>query len=265
MINCKKYITEHYSDPIHCFGYNKIIHYHVGNPYYIDISHTFESLEKLLKDIEFTCNRHTRYIFENEEEKEKFIKQNEMINKEELLFKNIGLNICEMEKPLLKYSLGFDNQKTTELFDVEVSKGWIDKCYEIYKIEQQLMKQKIDIFKTKSNSKLPEEQYEELFNIGVELIKNKKYDDALLYFQDCLKIYQRGDSSYNIACCYALKNDVASKNQALEWLSKAIDYGYNNYGNIIGDSDLYSIKETDEFKQLLIKIKQKDKNIYCNV
>lgn len=53
--------------------------------------------------------------------------------------------------------------------------------------------------------------------------------------------------SYNIACCYALREEPE---QALLWLNYAIDEGFSNISNAHEDSDLQIVRETAEFKQL---------------
>ncbi len=55
---------------------------------------------------------------------------------------------------------------------------------------------------------------------------------------------------YNLACGFALKGDTSN---ALEWLEKSIQIGYQNYDHIQTDPDLESIRGTESFNQIMEK------------
>lgn len=57
-------------------------------------------------------------------------------------------------------------------------------------------------------------------------------------------------SFYNLACLYALRGE---KELALDNIDSAIDAGYKNYHQIVGDEDLDSLREEDRFKELMNK------------
>jgi len=57
---------------------------------------------------------------------------------------------------------------------------------------------------------------------------------------------------YNIACCEALLGNPES---ALHFLREAINTGYRNLKHIQGDDDLKSLRDLDEFKEIISSIK----------
>ncbi len=58
---------------------------------------------------------------------------------------------------------------------------------------------------------------------------------------------------YNLACSYSL---LGRFKQALESLGKAIDLGYNDIHHLEDDSDLDSLREEDDYKLLIDKLKR---------
>jgi tetratricopeptide (TPR) repeat protein len=78
---------------------------------------------------------------------------------------------------------------------------------------------------------------------------NQEYYKALTIFFDVLN-YQPDDAEthYNIACMYARLKQV---NESIEWLKKAIDKGYTNWGSIKKDGDLDNIRDTYAYKELI--------------
>lgn len=58
--------------------------------------------------------------------------------------------------------------------------------------------------------------------------------------------------SYNLACCQAL---AGRKEASLASLKRAVRSGWRNHGQIAGDPDFDSIKNSDEFKLILAQIK----------
>ncbi|MFM8492077.1 MAG: TPR end-of-group domain-containing protein [Candidatus Methylopumilus sp.] len=62
-----------------------------------------------------------------------------------------------------------------------------------------------------------------------------------------------GNIYYNLTCIYSLLDNKAS---ALTYLRKAIDAGYNDYGNVQNDTDLENIRNEKEFTELNNKLKQ---------
>ncbi len=58
---------------------------------------------------------------------------------------------------------------------------------------------------------------------------------------------------YNLACSYSL---LGKYKQALESLGKAIDLGYDDLHHLEDDSDLDSLREEDDYKLLIDKLKR---------
>jgi tetratricopeptide (TPR) repeat protein len=58
---------------------------------------------------------------------------------------------------------------------------------------------------------------------------------------------------YNLACSFSL---LGRFKQALESLGKAIDLGYNDLHHLEDDSDLDSLREEDDYKLLIDKLKR---------
>ncbi|RJP75628.1 MAG: tetratricopeptide repeat protein, partial [Desulfobacteraceae bacterium] len=91
-----------------------------------------------------------------------------------------------------------------------------------------------------------------LFNLVKTYIDNDNRTEIEPYLQKILDSHP-GDSdySYNIACLYAKLND---KMEAVKWLSRSIDDGYNNQVLMQTDTDLENIRGTDEFNDILKKM-----------
>ncbi len=58
---------------------------------------------------------------------------------------------------------------------------------------------------------------------------------------------------YNLACSYSL---LGRYKRALEFLGKAIDLGYDDLHHLEDDSDLDSLREEDDYKILIDKLKR---------
>jgi tetratricopeptide (TPR) repeat protein len=58
----------------------------------------------------------------------------------------------------------------------------------------------------------------------------------------------RADVDYNIACMYALKNQVP---EALHWLKRAIEKGYDRWDQIASDPDLENLRRSPAYQELI--------------
>ena len=67
---------------------------------------------------------------------------------------------------------------------------------------------------------------------------------------------KEGRGSYNLACLHSLLGD---KNESLAWLEKSLLHNRKNREDIEKDDDFANIKDTSEFKALLDKYFQKEK------
>lgn len=79
---------------------------------------------------------------------------------------------------------------------------------------------------------------------GIDLMKEKKYEEALNVFTDALKFTAQIQMIYyNIACCYSL---MGEKEKAIDALKLAVKHGYINWRHIIEDPDTQPILHEPE-------------------
>ncbi|MEO8215520.1 MAG: M56 family metallopeptidase [Acidobacteriota bacterium] len=87
------------------------------------------------------------------------------------------------------------------------------------------------------------------YRFGYALHNKDQFDDARAAFERAIQLGAKvPESSYNIACGYALQNDHEN---ALLWLRKAIDAGYDSRGHMNHDSDLDRLRTDPRFAQLM--------------
>lgn len=85
------------------------------------------------------------------------------------------------------------------------------------------------------------------FNLGYALHYSHEHARAIEAFQRALALgYHKPISSYNVACAYAMLNQ---KDQAFEWLDRALKEGFTSYGNLSGDRDLEGLRSDPRFKR----------------
>ncbi len=90
------------------------------------------------------------------------------------------------------------------------------------------------------------------FERAYELHGEGKWDAAIARFQESIDDgYRVATSSYNIACGHALQGDAA---QALAWIDRALEAGFDSYDLLYEDSDLDPIRERAEFRSLLDRV-----------
>lgn len=89
------------------------------------------------------------------------------------------------------------------------------------------------------------------FNAGLGLMLADSNGDGVRYFDRSLTYgYKEGLSAYNLACAYARRGE---KDQALEWLEKAIGLGLTMNWSISDDTDFASLKGDERFEALVKK------------
>ncbi|MDO5447969.1 MAG: transglutaminase-like domain-containing protein, partial [Prevotellaceae bacterium] len=74
------------------------------------------------------------------------------------------------------------------------------------------------------------------------------HKDANTIFPEAAIKEQKGLFQYDKACVLAL---LGQKKQALIALEQSVDNGYKNYGNMLNDNDLVSLRKEKKFKTLL--------------
>ncbi|HEX8334078.1 MAG TPA: DUF2268 domain-containing putative Zn-dependent protease [Segetibacter sp.] len=79
----------------------------------------------------------------------------------------------------------------------------------------------------------------------------KNYQLAIQYYSEAISkqrfVFQKKNSYYNIACCYAL---AGNKDSAWKYLNNSVEAGYNNYAHILEDKDLATLQRDKKWKKL---------------
>ena len=90
--------------------------------------------------------------------------------------------------------------------------------------------------------------WEALYQQAIILVKQKEYNKSIGLFKQIVSLRPENTSIYyNIACIYSLQN---KKTDAVDWLKKAMDAGYDNLSKIKADPDLENIRQTPYYRQL---------------
>jgi protein O-mannosyl-transferase len=90
---------------------------------------------------------------------------------------------------------------------------------------------------------------EELHQKALEHATRGEYDLAVELFKKILDLVpSEPGTCYNIACMYAKMGNIP---ESIEWLTQAIQNGYDNWDAIKSDPDLANIREADAFKALI--------------
>ena len=90
---------------------------------------------------------------------------------------------------------------------------------------------------------------EEWFNRAYELHNSDRYPEAIEAFKRAIELgYRKATAMYNIACGYSLLND---KDNALVWLQRALDNGFDGSERLAEDSDLDPLRTDQRFKDIL--------------
>jgi tetratricopeptide (TPR) repeat protein len=84
------------------------------------------------------------------------------------------------------------------------------------------------------------------------LRQEKKFNEAIVYYNKILETDPKGKDFYSLACTYAL---VGEKEKAFDNLNKAIENGYNSKKQFEDDANLISLRSDKRFQDLLSKLK----------
>ena len=97
---------------------------------------------------------------------------------------------------------------------------------------------------------LQPDDFNTLNRLAMIHIKEKNYTDAIaLLSGPMLKIQpDNADIYYNISCLFAIAND---QEKAIEWLSRALEKGYDNWEKIKTDPDLGNVRNTSYYQNLI--------------
>lgn len=89
--------------------------------------------------------------------------------------------------------------------------------------------------------------------LGYSLHGAGKLDEALKYHLKAAEFPEvTGVATYNVACVHALKGETE---EAIEWLIKAQERGFNNPDQLIIDPDMDSLRDDPRFKKIMEKMK----------
>jgi len=83
---------------------------------------------------------------------------------------------------------------------------------------------------------------------ALRLFDSRQYEQALHLLLGSFQIEPTANKMYNIACCHAL---MGKTNEALEALKQSIALGWSNFEHLGKDTDLASLRETEEFQRIL--------------
>ncbi len=94
------------------------------------------------------------------------------------------------------------------------------------------------------------------FNLGLARHSQKKWESAIEAFKKNVEIAQVPAGMYNVAAGYSRLN---KKDEAFEWLEKALNNGAAFGSNISTDEDFENIKSDARFKKMLEIVERKTK------
>ncbi len=92
--------------------------------------------------------------------------------------------------------------------------------------------------------------------LGNSLLEDGQYDKAMEQYSIAIKKAPNNEILlYNMACVCSLKKQM---DQAIEWLRKAIDAGYDDANWMENDADLDTIRDHPKYKQMLRELRIKE-------
>jgi Flp pilus assembly protein TadD len=87
------------------------------------------------------------------------------------------------------------------------------------------------------------------FNLGYALHFSREHTRAVNAFKRAIELnYQKPNSTYNVACAYAMVNQ---KDLAFEWLERALKAGFYSTGDLNWDHDLDNLRSDARFKHFI--------------
>lgn len=80
-------------------------------------------------------------------------------------------------------------------------------------------------------------------------VKKQNYHHAIALLKKIINLQpEKADAYYNLACIYAIQNQVTS---ATTYLKSAMEHGYNNMNQIRTDKDLENIRKTEYYQKMI--------------
>lgn len=99
-------------------------------------------------------------------------------------------------------------------------------------------------------SPIPPQRYR-YTQLAQQLYQMKKFSESAAIYQAAMEIQANGEDYYNMACSYALSNQI---DKAFMSLHKAADSGFNMKRQYEADTDLDSLKRDQRWRQLMQKL-----------
>ena len=110
--------------------------------------------------------------------------------------------------------------------------------------------------KAQANENEPPRDGEEWFSRAYRMHNSDRYVEAIEAFKRAIDLgYRPATAMYNIACGYSLLND---KENALVWLQKSLDSGFDGADNLRRDSDLDPLRTDARFKRIMESLPKPD-------
>jgi tetratricopeptide (TPR) repeat protein len=106
--------------------------------------------------------------------------------------------------------------------------------------------------------KEPPREGEEWFSRGHRMHSADRYPEAIEAFKRATDLgYRKATAMYNVACGYSLLND---KDNALAWLQRALDNGFDGFNLIADDSDLDPLRTDTRFQKIVAGMPAESEN-----
>jgi len=177
--------------------------------------------------------------------------------------------ICYTEKTLIVSDLDevkfeelktkFKDEDDISLRSVMIDRKWVDECIELFEREKELVTKKNLLFFSAPNEESLRDIITRVFQDGFNCFKLKEYETGRNHFLKCIELLKDNQkystycvSIYNIACCYALEENI---DLAIEWFDRSFQNGYNDWVHAIVDIDFLKIRNDARFVEIIKNMK----------
>ena len=113
-------------------------------------------------------------------------------------------------------------------------------------------------FRTQVEESIQAQEFKPVFREARGLHRVKKHREAIEKYLPIVAKIPKSRYGYmaafNIACAYALMGEKA---QALDWMEKAFDLGWQDYAHAQRDTDLDSLRDDERFRKLMERVMER--------